>query len=92
MLWHRADCRCVTHLDQAAPVHHRNAVAHPACQCEVVGDEKVGEAMVALEVTEEVHHLALRGDIQGRDRLVEHQDSRPSRKRTRQHHALTLTS
>ncbi len=58
------------HLDDLAEVHHRDPVAHVAHDRQVVGDEDVGEAELGLEVEEQVEHLGLDRDVEGRHRLV----------------------
>ena len=37
---------------------------------QVVGDEQVGQAELALQILQDVQHLRLDGNIQRRDRLV----------------------
>jgi hypothetical protein len=37
---------------------------------QVVGDEQVGQAQLALQLEQQVEHLALDGDIERRHRLV----------------------
>ncbi len=37
---------------------------------QIVGDEDIGQVEVALQVLQEVEHLRLDGNIQGRHRLI----------------------
>ena len=59
-------------LDQLAEIHHRHAVADVLHHGEVVGDEQVGEAELALQVLQQVDDLRLDRDVEGGDRLVAH--------------------
>src|SRR5215208_5185253 len=57
-------------LDQLAQVHHADAVGDVGDDGEVVGDEEISEAELALEVAQQVEHLGLDGDVQRGDGLV----------------------
>ena len=73
-------------LDDRAEVHHRDAVADVADHAEVVGDEQVGQAELALQVREQVEDLRLDRHVERRHRLVaDHQlrAARPARARCR---------
>jgi len=37
---------------------------------EIVRDKKVGEMELLLKLLEEINHLGLNGDIEGRDRFI----------------------
>ncbi len=63
-------------LHQPAPVHHPHPVAQELHHGQIVGDEQEGEAVLLLEVLEEVHDLGLDGHVQGGDGLVRHQQLR----------------
>ena len=52
-------------LDDLSFLHHHDAVGHVVDDAEVVGDEKVGEAVLLLEVVEKVEHLCLDADVEG---------------------------
>ena len=58
-------------LHDAAGVHHGQRVRHVADHREVVRDEHVGEAEIALQPPEQVQDLRSDRDVQRRDRLVE---------------------
>ena len=57
-------------LDDLAEVHHGDPVADVADHREVVRDEDVGEAELALQIGEQVDDLRLDRDVERRDRLV----------------------
>ena len=60
-------------LDQLAQVHDPDGVGHVADHGQVVGDHDVGRGSPALlEVLHQVEDLGLDGDVEGRDRLVGH--------------------
>ncbi len=59
-------------LDLTPPTQHRDRVGDLTHDGEVVGDEHVGEAQVALQPGEQPQDLRLHGDVQRRDGLVEH--------------------
>ena len=59
-------------LGHAAQVHHGDAVGQVADHGQVVGDEEVGEAVGALQLGQQVDHLALDGDVEGGHGLVAH--------------------
>ena len=57
-------------LDDAAEVHHADAVGDVVDDGEVVRDEEVGEAERALQVAHQVQHLRLHRHVERRRRLV----------------------
>ena len=57
-------------LDDAAEVHHGDAVGDMLHHRQIVRDENHGEFHLAGEVAEEVQNLRLDGDIQRGDRLI----------------------
>ena len=59
-----------TTLHDAAALHDHYTVGEELDHREVVGDEEVGVVVEPLEVVEEVEHLRLHADIEGRDTLV----------------------
>src|SRR4051812_43345343 len=61
-----------TLLDERAQVEHGDATAHVAHGAEVVRDEQVGRAELLLQTDQEVDDLGARGRVEGRGRLVEH--------------------
>jgi hypothetical protein len=59
---------------------------------EVVRNEEVGQAAVALEVGEKVEHLRLYRNIEGRDWLIADDERWLDRQRSRNSDALPLAS
>ena len=57
-------------LDQLAGIHDGDAVTDVGHDAQVVADEEIGEAELALQVREQVEHVGLDGDIEGRHHLV----------------------
>ena len=80
------------HLDDLAEVHHRDAVADVLHDREVVGDEEVGQAELALEVLEQVDDLRLDGDVERGDRLVADDELRVQRQGSGDADALALAA
>ena len=79
-----------TGFHDAPPVHDRHPRAEESDHREIVGDEEVRKVVLALELAEEIQHLSLDRDVEGRDRLVEHDEARRGRERARHRDALTL--
>ncbi len=77
-------------LHDLAQVHDRDPVGRVVHHGQVVGDEQVGQAVLLLEVLEQVDDLRLHGDVQRGDRLVEHQQLRLHRQRPGDADALPL--
>ena len=57
-------------FDDAAVLHDHDAVGEVFHHAKVVGDEEVGEMVVAFEVVEQVEHLGLHRHVEGGYRLV----------------------
>ena len=79
-------------LDHLAEIHHRHPVADEADHVEIVADEQVGEVELLLEVHQQVQHLGLHRFIQGRDRLIKHDEAWLEGERTSDVHALALAA
>ena len=75
-----------------AEVHHHHAVGDVADDVEVVGDEDVGEAELALQVLEQVEDLRLHRDVERRDRLVADDQLRVDGERAGDADALALAA
>ena len=73
-------------------VEHHHAVGDRAHQADVVGDEDVGELHLHLERQQQVDHLGLHRDVEGRGGLVEQQDLRPRGQGTRNGDPLALAA
>ena len=79
-------------LDDLAGVHDRHGVANELHHREVVADEHVGEAELLLEVHHEVNDLSLDRDVEGRDRLVAHDELRVEGQGPRDGDPLSLST
>ena len=77
-------------LDDAAEVHHGDAVGDVADDGEVVRDEDVGQVELLLQLDEQVQHLRLDRDVERRDGLVGDDELRLQDERARQADALPL--
>jgi hypothetical protein len=84
--------RLVGHLDQTAEVHDAHLVGHVAHNGEVVRDEEVGQAPLALQVLHDVEDLRLHRHVQRRRRFVADEELGMRRERTRDRDALTLAA
>ncbi len=82
----------LAHLDDAAEVHDRDPVGDVADHGQVVRDEDVGEAELALEVLQQVQDLRLHRDVERRDRLVADDQLRLERERARDADPLALAA
>ena len=90
MLRVRADGRGRSDLHHPAEVHDRDAVRDVLHHRDVVGDEEQREAEPALEILQQVDDLGLDGHVQGRDRLVRHDELGRHRQRAGEADALAL--
>ena len=79
-------------LDDLAEVHDHHPVGDVAHDVQVVRDEDVGEAEVALQVLEQVQDLRLHRDVERRDRLVADDQLRVDGERARDADALALAA
>ncbi len=79
-------------LDQAAEIHDGQAVADMADHRQIVGDDHGGEAELALQVLDQVEHVALHGDVEAGRRLVGEQQMRAHRQRARDADAARLAA
>ena len=92
VLWRAVDVVGRRYFHDAAEVHDRDAVRDVLHHREIVGDEKVAEFQLALQVEKQVQHLALDRDVERRHRLVADQEARVERERTRNADALALAA
>jgi hypothetical protein len=60
----------VGELDDLAEMHDGNAMVDMLDHREIVRDEEVGEAELALQVSQQIDHLRLHRDVERRHRLV----------------------
>ena len=77
-------------LDDAAEIHHGDAMADVLDHAEVVRDEQVGEAELLLQVHHQVEHLRLHRDVERRHRLVRDDHGGVERERAGNAEALAL--
>src|SRR5205823_11335623 len=68
-------------LDELAAVHDADAVADAHDAAEVVADEQDRRAMAAAQLTNQVEHRGLHGDVQARRRLIHDEQRRPGDER-----------
>ena len=45
-------------LDELAEIHHRDALADMRHHREIMGDEDVGQPEIALQISEQIEHVA----------------------------------
>jgi hypothetical protein len=57
-------------LDNAAKMHHRNAIGDMLHHGEIVGNENVGEAKPVLQVAQQIKHLRADRDVERGYRFV----------------------
>src|SRR5712692_4975329 len=86
------DARGRTVLDHHAVTHDEDLVGERPDDTEVVADEEVGEAVTALQLSEEIHDLPLDRHVQRRGRLVEHDEARLQHQGPRDRDALALAA
>ena len=79
-------------LDNAPPAHHQDVLADVPHHGQVVADEDEPDVGLSPDVVEEVQHLCLHRDVEGRHRLVEDQHTRLDGERTSDRDALALTA
>ena len=68
--------------------HDDDAIGHFGDHAHVVGDEDDAGAMLALQVAQQLQHLALHGDVECRRRLVGDQHVGLERQCHGDHHPL----
>ena len=83
---------CRRDLDDLAEIHHRDAVADVLHHGEIVGDEQVGQAELALQVLQQVDDLRLDRDVERGDRLVADDQLGLDRERAGDADALALAA
>ena len=82
----------LTGFDDAAKIHHGDAVGDVAHHRKIVGDEQVGQAKLLLQIFQEVDDLCLDGDVEGGNGLVEDEQIRTQRQRAGDGDALSLAA
>ena len=86
------DSLSAAHLDNRAEVHDGDPVAHRLDHAEVVGDEQVRHAELALQVTQERENLRTGRDVEPGHGLVAEDEARPGDQGTRNHDPLALSA
>ena len=79
-------------FDQPAEVHHGHPVGDVLHKAQVVRDEDVGQLEFRLQFFQQVDHLGLDRDVQGRDRLVGQQQPGVQRQGPGDDDALALAA
>ena len=69
------DLRRGASLDNLAKIQNADLLGKIAHQGQVMRDEQEGQVQGAAKVGQQVHHTSLHRDVQGRGRLVQHQQS-----------------
>src|ERR1035437_8136713 len=92
MLRRRVQRRRVIDLNDPPKVHHGDPSRDPLDDREVVRDEQIREAVVALQPRQQRQHLRLHRHVERRYGLVEHDELRLDGKRPRDRDALALSA
>ncbi len=79
-------------LDDLAGAQHDHLVGERPHDLEVVADEQVGEAVLFLELAQQVDDLRLHRHVQRRGRLVQHDEARLEHQRPGDGDALALAA
>ena len=90
-----ADLRTVrdwARFDDAAQMHHRDAVGNVLDHGKIVRNENVGQAEPPLQVAQQIEDLRADRDIERRDRLVADDELRLDRERAGDRDALALAA
>ena len=77
-------------LDDAAEIHHRDAVRNVPDHRKIVRNEQVGEIQLPLQILEQVDDLRLHRDVESRDGLIADDEAGPQGKRARDADPLPL--
>ena len=75
-------------FDDAARVHHRDAIGGFGDDAEVVRDQQQREVELFLHIAQQLEDLRLHGDVERGGRLVGDDERRPARQGDGNHHAL----
>ncbi len=79
-------------LDDAARIHHRDAIGQRGDDGEIVADVQRRDAVRAAEHAHRLEHVRLRRHVEAGRRLVEHDHARPAREGHRESDALLLST
>lgn len=79
-------------LHDFSAMHHGDASSQVANNGHGVGDEKIGQTEVALQLRQQIDNLRSYADVERRDGLIRHDEPRPHGERTRDPDPLSLAS
>ena len=79
-------------FDEFAQIHHPDTVGNVGDDGEIMRDEEIGKIELFLELLEQIEHLSLDGDIQGRNRFVADDEFGIERQRAGNADALPLAA
>src|SRR5678815_5914156 len=79
-------------LDDAPEIHHGDAPADVLDHREIVRDEQVGETELRLQVFQQIDDLRLDRHVEGRYRLIAHDQLRLDRECARYAYTLALSA
>ena len=79
-------------FDDSTGIHDRYVVGDRTHDGEIVGDEDIGDALLALQADKQVEDFCAHRDIERRHRLVEHDEVRLRRDGARDRDALALAA
>ena len=79
-------------LDNSTEIHHRDAVRDVLDDCEVMRNEKIGQAELRLQIDQQVDDLRLHRHVERRDRFVADDHLRLDGKCARDPQALPLSA
>ena len=82
----------IAHLDDATRIHHRNPVGKILDDAEIMGNEQVGHACLALQLGEQIEDLRLDRHIKRRSRLIKNHHLRANGQRPRDRDSLALAA
>src|SRR4051794_14552383 len=92
MPWAGKQRRLFGHLDDLAKIHDSDPRRDVLDYGKIMADEHVSELELTAQIHEQVEDLRLHGDVEGRCRLVAHEDFGPHHQGARNRDALALTS
>ena len=75
-------------LDDLAQIHDGDPPGRPGDDAEIMGDQQHRHAEVGLQLLQKIEDLGLDRDVEGRRRLVRHQQARPAAERHGDHGPL----
>src|ERR1044072_5566634 len=92
MEWALPDILPRAKFDEATEIHHRDALADMRHHGEVMGDEDISEPEIALQLGEQIEHVAADRHVKRGHHLVAYDQFWAQRQRARNHYALLLAA